>query len=169
MENQQTLQLIMTVFTGIAAIALLLQMVFLFGIYRSVKLLKERSILFLNRWEPVADVSLKTIEDLRQQSAEVLTKVSSLADVTKIQVEKIESILNDVSIFSKTQLTRVDKTVEDALEKVTEATDAMQKTVLAPVHQIRAIATALSAIVGSLFGGRRQNVDQATSDEEMFI
>ena len=169
MENQQAVQVIMAVFTGIAAIALLFQMIFLFGIYRSVKVLKQRSMVFLDRWEPVADASLKTIERLREQSTEVLSKVSDLADTTKLQVEKVESILDEVTSFSRTQLTRVDKTVEGTLERVTEATEAMQKTLLAPVHQIRAIATALSAMVGSLFGGRRQSVDRATHDEEMFI
>lgn len=169
MENQQAVQIVMAVFTGIAAIALLFQMIFLFGIYRSVKALKQRSMIFLDRWEPVADASLKTIERLREQSTEVLSKVSNLADTTKLQVEKVESILDEVTNFSRTQLTRVDKTVEGTLERVTEATETMQKTLLEPVHQIRAIATALSAMVGSLFGGRRQSVDRATLDEEMFI
>tara|TARA_Y100000588_G_scaffold394708_1_gene516744 strand:- start:3709 stop:4218 length:510 start_codon:yes stop_codon:yes gene_type:complete len=169
METQQTLLLIMAVFTGVAAAALLLQMVFLFGIYRSVKTLKQRSMVFLDRWEPVADESLKTILGLREQSREVLEKVSDLTDATKLQVEKIESILTDFSSFSKTQLDRVDETVSSTLDRVTEATDAMQQTVLAPVQQLRTIATALGTIVSSLFGGRRQSVDRATLDEEMFI
>ena len=169
MESQQTLLVIMAVFTGVAAVALLLQMVFLFGIYRSVNALKERSMLFLDRWEPVADASLKTLEQLREQSAEILGKVSDLADATKVQSEKVDSILDDVSTFSKTQLSRVDQTVEGALQKVTETAETMQNTLLAPVRQIRAVALALSAIVESLFGGRRQSVDRATIDEEMFI
>ena len=169
MESQQTLLVIMAVFTGVAAVALLLQMVFLFGIYRSVRALKERSMLFLDRWEPVADSSLKTLEQLREQSGDILGKLSDLADATKVQSEKVDSILDDVSTFSKTQLSRVDQTVEDALEKVNETTATLQKTLLAPIRQIRALATALSAIVESLFGGRRQSVDRATIDEEMFI
>ena len=168
MENQQTLLVIMTVFTGVAAVALLLQMVFLFGIYRSIKVLRERSMVFFDRWEPAADSLLKTLEQLREQSTEILTKVSGLADTTQAQFEKVNSILEDVSHFSETQLTRVDQTIEGALEKVNEATATMQKTLLAPVRQVRAMAAALSAIVESLFG-RRQNVDRATHDEEMFI
>ena len=86
METQQTLLLIMAVFTGVAAAALLLQMVFLFVIYRSVKTLKQRSMGFLDRWEPVADESLNSILGLREQSREVLEKVSDLTDATKLQV-----------------------------------------------------------------------------------
>ena len=79
MESQQTLLVIMAVFTGVAAVALLLQMVFLFGIYRSVRALKERSMLFLDRWEPVADSSLKALE----QSGEILGKLSDLAELLR--------------------------------------------------------------------------------------
>ena len=98
-----------------------------------------------------------------------MEKVSDLTDATELQVEKIESILTDFSSFSKTQLDRVDETVSSTLDRVTEATDAMQQTVLAPVQQLRTIATALGTIVSSLFGGWRQSVDRATLDEEMFI
>ncbi len=169
MESQQTLLVIMAVFTGVAAVALLLQMVFLFGIYSSIKALKERSMLFLDHWEPVAESSLKTLEQLREQSTEIMGKVSDLADATKVQSEKVDSILDEFSSFSKTQLSRVDQTVEGALEKVNETAATMQNTLLAPVRRIRAVAMALSAIVESLFGGRRQSVDRATVDEEMFI
>ena len=169
MESQQTLLVIMAVFTGVAAVALLLQMVFLFGVYSSIKALKKRSMLFLDQWGPVAESSLKTLEQLREQSTEIMGKVSDLADATKVQSEKVDSILDDVSSFSKTQLSRVDQTVEGALEKVNETAATMQNTLLAPIRQIRAVAMALSAIVESLFGGRRQSVDRATVDEEMFI
>ena len=168
-NSQQLLLTTMAVFTGIAAMALIIQMVFLFGIYRAVKALQERSSAFMDRWEPVADSSMKALEQLREQSTEILQKISELTDSTKSQIDKVDSILSDVSEFSKTQLGRVDHSVESALQKLNETSEALQNTLLAPVRQVRAIVSALSAIVESLFGGRRQTVDRATTDEEMFI
>ncbi len=168
-NSQQLLLTTMAVFTGIAAMALIIQMVFLFGIYRAVKALQERSSAFMDRWEPVADSSIKALEQLREQSTEILQKISELTDSTKSQIDKVDSILSDVSEFSKTQLGRVDHSVESALQKLNETSEALQNTLLAPVRQVRAIVSALSAIVESLFGGRRQTVDRATTDEEMFI
>jgi len=168
-NSQQLLLTTMAVFTGIAAMALIIQMVFLFGIYRAVKALQERSSAFMDRWEPVADSSMKALEQLREQSTEILQTINNLTDSTKSQIDKVDSILSDVSEFSKTQLGRVDHSVESALQKLNETSEALQNTLLAPVRQVRAIVSALSAIVESLFGGRRQTVDRATTDEEMFI
>ena len=168
-NSQELLLTIMAVFTGVAALALIIQMAFLFGIYRAVKALQVRSAAFLDRWEPVADSSMKALEQLREQSNEILKKVSELTDSTKTQIDKVDSILNDVSDFSKTQLGRVDNTVEGALQRLNETSEALQNTLLAPIRQVRAMVAALSAIVESLFGGRRQTVDRATTDEEMFI
>ncbi len=168
-NSQQLLLTTMAVFTGVAAVALIIQMAFLFGIYRAVKALQERSSAFMDRWEPVADSSMKTLEQLREQTNEILGKISELTDSTKAQIDKVDSILSDVSEFSKKQLGRVDHTVEGALQKLNETSEALQNTLLTPVRQVRAMVSALSAIVESLFGRRRQTVDRATTDEEMFI
>lgn len=168
-NSQQLLITTMAVFTGVAAVALIIQMAFLFGIYRAVKALQERSSAFMDRWEPVADSSMKTLEQLRGQSTEILRKLSELTDSTKVQIDKVDSILSDFSEFSKTQLGRVDHTVEGTLRKLNETSEAFQNTLLTPVRQVRAMVSALSAIVESLFGRRRQTVDRATTDEEMFI
>lgn len=169
MENQQILLYTMAVFTGVAAIALIIQMLTLLGIYRTMKALQQRSSVFLDRWEPVAESSLKTLEQVREQSTEILGKVNEIVDSTKGQVARVDSILDDVSDFSKKQLGRVDQTVEGAMDKLTETTVALQKTVLIPMRQIRAVAIGLSAAAEALFGSRRQTVDRATLDEEMFI
>ncbi len=168
-NSQQLLLTTMAVFTGVAAVALIIQMAFLFGIYRAVKALQERSSAFMDRWEPVADSSMKTLEQLREQTNEILQKISELTDSTKAQIDKVDSILSDVSEFSKTQLGRVDHTVEGTLRKLNETSEALQHTLLTPVRQVRAMVSALSAIVESLFRRRRQTVDRATTDEEMFI
>ena len=168
-NSQQLLLTIMAVFTGIAAVALIIQMAFLFGIFRAVKGMQERSAAFMDRWEPVADSSLKALEQLREQSTDILKKINELTDSTKAQVDKVDSILSDVSEFSKTQLGRVDHTVEGTLQRLNETSEALQDTLLAPIRQVRAMISALSAIAESLFSGRRQTVDRATTDEEMFI
>ena len=169
MENQDLLLITMAVFTGVAAVALVIQMAFLFGIYRSIKAVEQRSATFMDRWEPVADSSLQLLEDLRQHSNEILTKVGEVAETTRNQVQKMNSLLTDVSDRAKSQMDRVDRTVAGALERVHETAAALQGTLLTPVRQLRALAAAVSAIFEHLCGSRRPTVDRATLDEEMFI
>jgi uncharacterized protein YoxC len=80
MENELLLLQIMAVFTGIAAFALVMQMVFLFRINQTAKQLKERADTFMDRWEPVAETSQKMLEDIRKQSGDILTKINDLAE-----------------------------------------------------------------------------------------
>ena len=169
MDRDLLLLYIMAVFTGVSAIALVIQMCFLFGMYRSLKMLRERATAFMDRWEPLAEQAQKTLEQVRGQSDQILKKVEGLADQSKSQLDKVDTLLTDVSHTTRLQLERIDRAIADTVERVHETTEAVQKTVLVPVRQIRAVAAALGAIVTSLNSRRRPTVDQATLDEEMFI
>jgi uncharacterized protein YoxC len=160
---------IMAGFTGIAAIALVIQMCYLFGMYRSIKILRERATVFMDRWEPIADQAQKTMEEVRGRSDQILKKVEGLADQSKSQLDKVDALLNDVSQTTRLQLERIDRALAETVERVHQTTEAVQKTVLVPVRQVRAVAAAFNAIVNSLNARRRSTVDQATLDEEMFI
>ena len=169
MDRDLLLLYIMAVFTGVAAIALVIQMFFLFGMYRSMKALRERATSFMDRWEPLADQAQKTLEQVRGQSDQILQKVEKLADQSKSQLDKVDTLLTDVSQTTRLQLERIDRAIADTVDRVHQTTEAVQKTVLVPVRQVRAVAAALGAIVGTLNTRRRPTVDQATLDEEMFI
>ncbi len=169
MDRDLLLLYIMAVFTGVSAIALVIQMCFLFGMYRSLKALRERAVGFMDRWEPLAEQAQKTLEQVRGQSDQILKKVDGLAVQSKTQLDKVDTLLTDVSHTTRLQLERIDRAIADTVERVHETTEAVQKTVLVPVRQIRAVAAALSAIVNALNARRRPTVDQATLDEEMFI
>jgi methyl-accepting chemotaxis protein len=169
MDRDLLLLYIMAVFTGVAAIALVIQMFFLFGMYRSFKALRERATAFMDRWEPLAGQAQKTLEQVRLQSDQILKKVEGLADQSKSQLDKVDTLLTDVSQTTRLQLERIDRAIADTVDRVHQTTEALQKTVLVPVRQVRAVAAALGAIVGSLNSRRRPTVDQATLDEEMFI
>lgn len=169
MDRDLLLLYIMAVFTGVAAIALVMQMLYLFGMYRSIKQLRERATSFMDRWEPLADQAQKTLEQVRGQSDQILKKVEGLADQSKMQLDKVDTLLTDVSQTTRLQLERIDRAIADTVDRVHDTTEAVQKTVLVPVRQVRAVAAAFGAIVGSLNARRRPTVDQATLDEEMFI
>jgi methyl-accepting chemotaxis protein len=169
MDRDLLLLYIMAVFTGVAAIALVMQMLYLFGMYRSIKQLRERATSFMDRWEPLADQAQKTLEQVRGQSDQILKKVEGLADQSKTQLDKVDTLLTDVSQTTRLQLERIDRAIADTVDRVHDTTEAVQKTVLVPVRQVRAVAAAFGAIVGSLNARRRPTVDQATLDEEMFI
>ncbi|MBI1354131.1 MAG: hypothetical protein GC160_07280 [Acidobacteria bacterium] len=171
-QNQVDLLLkIMTAFTGVAAVALLLMLGMLFGMFRAMKELKDRTSVFLDRWEPMADSAQKALQELREKSGPIFDDVKALTEKGHVQMEKIDGILTDLQASSRLQLERVDQSVQKNIDRIEETVDAVQKTILQPVRQIRAVAAGIDAALKQLAGFRRRRptVDQATLDEEMFI
>ena len=166
---EQNLLIIMAVFTGVAAVALLGQFVCLFGVWRTTKALQQRAAEFMNRWEPVADASLKTMEQVRKESGELLKQAQGVIAAAKGQLDKADAVLDELSSGARAQIERVEQTIEAVTERMQRTASAVQETLLAPVKQIRAFGVALSAVIDGLMGRRRASVDQATLDEEMFI
>lgn len=160
---------IMAVFTGVAAIALLLMMGFMFAIMRAMHAVRERALQFMDRWEPLADTSQKSLEEFQVQSKDILADVKKLTASGQSQMERIDSMVGDLHQSAKTQMDRVDSTLVDTLRRVEETTEAVQQTILVPVRQVRAVAAGVDAVLRHLVGRRRPTVDQATIDEEMFI
>jgi gas vesicle protein len=167
--EQQHLLIVMAVFTGVAAIALLGQAAALIGVWRATKKLQSRTSEFMDRWEPVADASLETMEQVRKESGELLKQAQGVVATAKGQLDKADATLDEITSNAKTQIERVEQTIESVARRVDATAAEVQRTVLVPLKQIRAFAAALGAVGDALMGRRRSSVDQATLDEEMFI
>ncbi len=167
--DQDLLLKIMAAFTGIAAVALVIMMVMMIAIFKSVSAMRERSTLFLDRWEPVAEDAKKTLSDFRSQSTTILADVKSLSESGRQQMQRVETLLTDVQNAARLSFERVDHSLQQNLARVDETTAAVQNTVLVPVRQARAVAAAVDAVIRHLAGRKRPTVDRVTIDEEMFI
>lgn len=170
-DQVQLLLTTMAVFTAVAAIALLLILGMLFGMYRAMNELKGRTTVFLDRWEPMAETAQSTVKEFREKSTPILNDVKRLTEKGQVQMEKIDGILGDLQSTTRMQLARMDKSVQTNIDRIDETTDAIQKTILVPVKQVRGLAAAVDAALKQLVGGRRSrpSPDRATLDEEMFI
>lgn len=169
MDPQFLLQ-IMAVFTGVAAVALLIMMGMMIGVFRSVLAVRQRSIAFMDRCEPLADSTLKSVEKTAEQSKEVLADIKELTAKGRTQMDKVDELLTDVSRNARVQLERIDDGVQTSVDRLNYTTEALQTTILQPVRQVRALGFALGAFVDQLSGSkRRPTPDKATLDEEMFI
>lgn len=166
---EQNLLVIMAVFTGIAAVALLGQAISVVGVWRVTKKMEQRTSEFMDRWEPVADASLKTMEQVRKESGELLKQAQSVVATAKGQIDKADAALDEITSGAKAQIGLVEQTIESVAQRVDATAAEIQETVLGPLKQIRAFAAAIGAIGDALMGRRRASVDRATLDEEMFI
>ncbi|MGD0620840.1 MAG: hypothetical protein ABSB67_24715, partial [Bryobacteraceae bacterium] len=100
--DQQNLFIIQTVFAGIAALAIVLQMAILFAVYRAVKSMNTA----------IQGVVPK-VESMVEKTNAVIPKVEALVESTKATVEDSRQILAS----AKSQLAKVDELVTDATNR----------------------------------------------------
>lgn len=174
--DQQTLLIILTVFVGLAALAMLIQMGTLIGLFLAVKKLQEQLTALMpqvnaviNVSKKTADVTLRTIEKAEKNIDKIGATSVAIMDVTRQQVAKIDELLSDASTRARVQLERAEMVLDDSMGRAQETVSIVQRTILRPVREINGLVTGIRTSLAYLGRGSRPTVDHATADEEMFI
>lgn len=167
--DQQTLLYIMAAFVAISAIALCLQLATLFGMYRIAKALQGKVTPLLPKVEAVVDSAKSTIDDSRKQIVDITVKANQIMDSTKVSVARMEEVINEATGRAKVQMERVEMVVDDTMSRAHETVATVHAGIMRPVREISGITAGIRTALAQLARGGRPSVDQATSDEEMFI
>lgn len=160
---------VMTAFVIISAVALLIQAGMLAGLYKTVKQLQQTINPLVPKVDNLVDTARTTIEQSRQQVTEVTARTNEILDSTKRQLAVVEDVVNDAAARAKVQIQRVELVVDDTLNRAHETVAELHTGILKPLRQLNGVAAGIRAAVEFLGRGNRPSVDQATSDEEMFI
>jgi len=166
--DQQTLLTVMTVFVCISAIALLIQMGMLIGIYRATRGMQESVQRLLPKIESLIDTSRQTIEDSRKQILDITSKTNDILEIARKQMERLDEVLEDATARAHVQLERAEMVVDDVMERAHSTVAVVHTGIMKPLREIQGVAAALRAAIQFLMRGR-PNPTHATSDEEMFI
>ncbi|MBL8293053.1 MAG: hypothetical protein JNN08_14500 [Bryobacterales bacterium] len=167
--NSDQLLIVMTSAVVVSAIAIVLQALILFGMFRSVRSLKERVDEFIPRAEAILGKAEKSLDETVGEVKSLSARAMSLVDSAQKQVTRVDEVLGDVTVRAKTQLDRVELVLDDTVGRVHETVVRLNNGVLRPVKEINGVAAGLRAAIQQLARSRRPSVAQATSDEEMFI
>jgi hypothetical protein len=166
--DQQTLLTVMTVFVCISAIALLIQMGMLIGIYRATRGMQENVQRLLPKIEGLIETSRQTIEDGRKQILDISSKTKDILDTARQQLERVDSVIEDATARAHIQLERADLVLDDAMERAHQTVAVVHTSIMKPLREIQGVAAGLRTAIQFLMRGR-PNPTHATSDEEMFI
>lgn len=137
----------------------------------------EKAHPLLERAGPVLDsakeILKKTeaiIDEIRPKVAEISTETAAIVKSSRLQVDRIGELLGEAGSRAKERLEQIDRSVDNTVEHLEQAGDVMKRAVMRPVKEVNGLAAGISAAVSALaHGKRRQSVDHATQDEEMFI
>jgi methyl-accepting chemotaxis protein len=176
----------LTLFIAVTAVAVVLQMLILLGIYLAVRKLSARMEALADRVEdatntlqvrvlPVID-NVKSIqqdvkafvETARPKVDLVLDNLSYISTTARGSVERIDTTVNDAVDRMRLQVIRGDEMLTRTMDRIEETTEQVQRSVLSPVRRVSGIVQAISIGVGSYLDQQKRRRNGGPSDE-MFI
>lgn len=167
--NQDALFYLMTAAVGVSALAIVVQTLVLFAIYRAARTASEQIREVGGQVESLAQTTQRTLEQSRKQLTDVTTKAGEVLDLARTQLVRIDDVLAEATTRAKIQMDRVELVLDDTISRLHETAALVHNGVLKPIKEVNGVVVGIRAFVGALLRGRRLTVEQATHDEEMFI
>jgi hypothetical protein len=99
----------------------------------------------------------------------VTTDSVEIAKITREHVTRVGELVKECTDRTRTQMARLDHILDDAAVKIEGAGDAVRTAVMRPAREMNGVLHGLKAAIAVVAAGRRESVDHATQDEEMFI
>jgi hypothetical protein len=167
---------LITIFVIVAAAAIVIQAGILFGLFMSFKETTKRVESIARNVEtkaiPLLDSAKSILDENGPRLKEITQNLSETTSTLKTQMNRVDATLNDVLDRTRLQVIRVDDMVSRTMDKVEETTEMLQHTVVSPVRKLTGIMQGLSVGLGAYIQRRRKSaLDAATAveDDELFI
>ena len=171
--NSNTLLLI---FVGATAVAVTLQMVILFLLYKAVSQSAAKvaslAVQVQERAIPVLDSTATILEDAQPKISEITANLAETSAMIRERTEHISLATGEVIERARLQVVRLDELVTNTAERVEQTTEFLQNTVFAPVRRVQAIIQAVAAGLNFFRRSRKMGKVHPVAmeeDEEMFI
>ena len=154
---------------GLSAIALAVQAVCLIAVVRMVQSSKRQLEQLTPKAESLLESADRTLRDTRKQITDVTSKAGAVLDITQSQVVRTDKFLTEATERVRAQLDRVEIVLDDSISRVHHTVMVLNDGVLRPLREVSGVIAGVRGAVQFFLHGKRPNVSQATSDEEMFI
>ena len=168
----QNLFVIQTVFAGIAAVAIVLQAAILFAVYRAVASMQKAVGDAIPKVESLvekANAVIPKVDALVESTKATVDESRKLVASAREQMAKVDDVVTDATRRARIQMDRVEMVLDDTMDKAQQTVNVVSRGVLRPLLEIQGLAAGIQAAFGYLVRSARPSVDQVASDEEMFI
>jgi len=167
--ESETLLNVMTGAVVVSAVALVLQACFLGVLAFAARAVRARLDELSPKAEALMETAEKTLVDCKKQVDEITSKANGILDSAKEQVDRSNKVVAEAADRAKIQMDRIELVLDDTISRVHQTAVILNEGVLRPVRELNGVVVGLRSAVHFLLRGRRPSVDQATTDEEMFI
>jgi len=165
---------LLTVFVIVAAVALVMQMLVMAGIYRAMRdlhrdLIDVRAVT-KQKLDTLTERVTEFIASSREPVRDIAANLAEISRTLRDRTSQFDSVLADFLDRSRLQIIRIDQLVTSLVDKAENTAGAVEKKVVAPVHEMAAVIAGVRKGFEFLFARRRNAaVSETTQDEQMFI
>jgi hypothetical protein len=161
-------------FIVIAAVAIVIQMAILLGMFLQVRTAIQQFTRIAtdlqNRVDPILLRTNRILEDSEDRVASIMGDTAEITRVARGSAQKIDRVFTDAVERLRVQIIRADHILTGTMEVVEESGAKFRRTVWTPIQQASAILKGMKVAIDTLRGqNRRPEPDGATADEELFI
>ncbi|HZT70322.1 MAG TPA: hypothetical protein VFC10_11330 [Terriglobia bacterium] len=165
---------VLTIFVIIAALALVLQGLAMFGLYKVVQRMQGEianiRAELAARINPLAETLTGMITEAREPLRMITADLAEVTRVLRERAGSVDDVLDDLVDRFRLQVIRVDKTITDVLEKVEKTTTIVQRNIIGPVSEAAALLKGIQAGLDFFLARRRESrTSDIPQDEQMFI
>jgi len=165
---------LLMVFTGVLTLAVVIQTILFFGIYRAIRqmsvyldgvgkdLRKNVEIISAK-----VDEGLTAIKGLAEGFKPIRDKLADSTEIIHYRITELDAFLAETTATARQEIQHIQDSFQAASQKVEQTFETLRKSLLGPLNEISAITRAVRVAMDVLF--RRRRNPSSSQDEEMFI
>ena len=150
---------LLMVFIGVTALAVLIQAGVLIALYATTKKTAAQIDALATEIRSKALPAVESVQALvannKDRVEEIIENVAVASTTARSQLVRIDATLNDVLDRTRLQVMRADELATSTMDKIEETTEIVQHTIVTPVRRIQGVVNGLSAGLGMFVAGRK--------------
>ena len=166
-----------TIFAGVVAAALVIQVMSLLGVLAALRKLSARieqiSVTFDTQFGPLSSRTIEMVDAIRVTAEKVQALQGSLAATSEIvhkRVVDLDAFVGETTDAARLQIIRLQDLLDSAAQRIEHSIELVHNGILRPVSEVTAVVRGLQVGVNYLRRHRRRGASgPASPDEEMFI
>jgi hypothetical protein len=176
MHDDNTVLVVLAVFTGILAFAVLMQSVLFFLMYKIMRQLTAQIdglskdlLKHVGRVSAKVEDTLTTITSVADMVKPVVEKLNESADIVHGRILDLNDFLGEVTEKARLEIAELKDAVHDAVQRAQDVIGVLRDNILTPINQINAIIHGVRMAMDVLFRRRKKPAPQSSIEDSLLL
>ncbi len=150
---------LLMVFIAVTSIAVVIEAGILAAMFVAMKKTAQEVEKLSNEVRTKALPAVESVQSLivnnKDRVEEIIENVAAASTTARSQLVRIDATLNDVLDRTRLQVIRADELATSTMDKIEETTEIVQHTIITPVRRLNGVIAGISTGLGMFTAGRK--------------